>query len=712
MEPLQPTDPTTIGRYRLTGRLGAGGMGSVYLGLSPGGRPAAVKVIHENFQNNAESLARFRREVETLRTVRSAYTAALIDSEVDQAPYWLATEYVPGPTLHASVLDNGPFSTDACYGMFAALAEGLTDIHQHGVCHRDLKPQNIILAATGPQLIDFGIARGTEQTGLTQVGYAVGTPGYTAPETLTTNTVGPAADVFALGVTIGFVATARPPFGTGTFTAISMRTMDGKIDLPGVDPGLAALIRACVAADPTQRPTPEAIIDACHRRAPVAPPAPRGAVAGRTSVMPAQGGGTGSRPGQPFPGRAAAPGQGVPSQGVPGQGAYGQGAYGQAGSGPASGQNAYGQPVSGQAYSGSASGQFRQGQPPSGQARPGQGQPGQGQPGQGFGQPGPNQPGQGQAGMGQAGMGQAGMGQAGRPMSGTARMPAQGGGRAAAPVSGQFGTGKASVPAPAPSGRFNTTTNYDPEPAYSSGGGSRGGSGGGYPGGIDDRSDSTSSGGRFGPKSVALLSGLGVLILVLVVVMLTKLGGGNDPDQNTAADLPAATSPTPRATKTTKKAAAPTKTKPTPEKTEDEDKDEDEPDEEEPDTNVSNGKNLSMNGSGLCAEMPKNAAPQAKVKVAHCNGSDAQNWTYTSSNGLQQGDLCMDAGQDSANANNRTRVAPCDESLPQQFKQDTDGTLYNPETGLCLTIGDDDQGSGMGMIDCNGSPTWTLPTPS
>ncbi|MET0493391.1 MAG: serine/threonine-protein kinase [Actinoplanes sp.] len=294
VEPLQPTDPTTIGRYRVTGRLGAGGMGNVFVGLSPGGRPAAVKVIHESFQGNAEALARFRREVETLRTVRSAYTAALIDSQTEVAPYWLATEYVPGPTLHSAVEDTGPFAADACYGMLAALAEGLADIHGHGICHRDLKPRNVILAATGPQLIDFGIARGDGQEGITRAGYAVGTPGYTAPETLADDPVTPAADVFALGATIAFAATGRPPYGGGTVTTVSLRAMSGRIDLDGIDPGLAQLLRACAAVDPAQRPAPKAIIEACDRRAtsPVVSRTPAGTGAGtgagHTSVLPAE----------------------------------------------------------------------------------------------------------------------------------------------------------------------------------------------------------------------------------------------------------------------------------------------------------------------------------------------------------------------------------------------------------------------------------------
>ncbi|MFI9587674.1 serine/threonine protein kinase [Streptomyces sp. NPDC052236] len=266
MQPLDESDPMEIGRYRLAGRLGSGGMGSVYLGRSPGGRPAAVKVISDQFRNNPQALERFRREVETLRTLRSAYTAALIDSEISAPPYWLATEYVPGPTLDTAVAADGPLPADLCRALLAALAEGLGDIHTHGVWHRDIKPQNVILSATGPQLIDFGIARGSEQTALTQVG-SMGTPGYTAPEILTHNNVGPAGDVFALGATIAFAATGRAPYGEGLFAAISYRAVHESVDLNGVEPALAELISACVTRDPRVRLRPDEIVARCQPQA-------------------------------------------------------------------------------------------------------------------------------------------------------------------------------------------------------------------------------------------------------------------------------------------------------------------------------------------------------------------------------------------------------------------------------------------------------------
>ncbi|MDC0770167.1 serine/threonine-protein kinase [Streptomyces sp. HD] len=267
MDALKDRDPAHIGAYTLLARLGAGGMGQVYLARSPGGRLVAIKVIRDEITDHPEALARFRREVETVRAVRSAYTANLIDASLEAAPYWLATEYVSGPTLSGAVGERGAFPADTCRGVFAALAEGLAAVHAHGVTHRDLKPQNVILAAQGPQLIDFGIARGVGQTALTEVGFAPGTPGFTAPEVLLHNAVGPAADVFALGATLAYAVTGRAPFGMGEPAGVSYRAVHEPIDLAGVEPELAALVEACVAKDPAARPALGEVIARCGVRA-------------------------------------------------------------------------------------------------------------------------------------------------------------------------------------------------------------------------------------------------------------------------------------------------------------------------------------------------------------------------------------------------------------------------------------------------------------
>ncbi|WP_405720038.1 protein kinase domain-containing protein [Streptomyces sp. NBC_00046] len=270
MDALRPQDPVRMGAYHLLARLGAGGMGQVYLGRSPGGRLVAVKVIRDEISDHPESLARFRRETATVEAVRSAYTAQLIEASLDAPPYWLATEYVAGPTLRGAVGASGPFPADSALRLLAALAEGLAAVHAHGVTHRDVKPHNVILSPQGPQLIDFGIARGLEQTILTRDGMVSGTPGYTAPEVLLRNEVGPAADVFALGATLAYAATGRPPYGTGEPAAVSYRTVHEDIDLEGVRPALAELIRSCVAKDPADRPDPASVIARCEVDSPLA----------------------------------------------------------------------------------------------------------------------------------------------------------------------------------------------------------------------------------------------------------------------------------------------------------------------------------------------------------------------------------------------------------------------------------------------------------
>jgi serine/threonine protein kinase len=264
MRPLLPGEPLTVGRYEIEATLGAGGMGTVYLGRSPGGRPAAVKVISPDYLEHPEAVARFRREVATVGTVRSAYTAALIDYELNSPPFWMATEYIPGPTLSSAVKADGPMPPGRCAEVMAAVAEGLGDIHRHGICHRDLKPQNVILSATGPQLIDFGLARSAGASGFTLTGVSMGTPGYIAPEMVDGDDLTPATDVFALGATMAYAATGRRPYGHGSFQAIYLRLMREQIDVDGVDPALASVIRACVVNDPASRPSPDEIIGMCR----------------------------------------------------------------------------------------------------------------------------------------------------------------------------------------------------------------------------------------------------------------------------------------------------------------------------------------------------------------------------------------------------------------------------------------------------------------
>src|SRR5690606_2941063 len=203
VEPLRPEDPAEIGGYPVVARIGAGGMGQVYLGLTAGGRHVALKVVRADF-DGPQALARFRREVATVERVRSRFAAARVGAGRDEPPYWRATEYVPGPTLRQAVAEHGPLPPDTCIRLLAALAQGLLEIHGQGVQHRDLKPGNVILAPDGPRLIDFGIARGEGQTQITRTGAWNGTPGYVAPEVVRDQEPVPASDVFSLAGTIAY----------------------------------------------------------------------------------------------------------------------------------------------------------------------------------------------------------------------------------------------------------------------------------------------------------------------------------------------------------------------------------------------------------------------------------------------------------------------------------------------------------------------------
>ncbi|WP_433464300.1 serine/threonine-protein kinase [Spirillospora sp. CA-128828] len=284
MEPLRPEDPAEVGGYPLLARLGAGGMGQVYLGLTGGGRHIAVKVIRDDFEG-PQALARFRREVATVERVRSRFAAAMVGAGLDTPPHWLATEYVPGPTLRQAVAEYGPLPPDTCLRLLAELAQGLLEIHRHGVQHRDLKPGNVILAPDGPKLIDFGIARGEDQTQITQTGAWNGTPGFVAPEVVREQQPLPASDVFSLAGTIAYAATGRPPFGGGRIEAVIHRTLGGEIDLDGADPRVAELVRLCAAKEPQARVPLERLLQMAAAQAPLAAVRrPGGLVPGRAAT--------------------------------------------------------------------------------------------------------------------------------------------------------------------------------------------------------------------------------------------------------------------------------------------------------------------------------------------------------------------------------------------------------------------------------------------
>ncbi|MEN8655909.1 PQQ-binding-like beta-propeller repeat protein [Streptomyces sp. 21So2-11] len=260
MEPLQPDDPQELGSYRLLSRLGAGGMGVVYLARSPGGRTVAVKVVRQDLAADPGFRQRFRHEVEIAKAVSGRYTAPVVDAAPDAPLPWLATAYVLGPDLTDVVATHGALPERTVRALGAGLAAALQEIHAAGLIHRDMKPSNVLLAADGPRVIDFGIARAVDGSRMTQTGVVVGSPGYMPPEQALGRDVGTAGDVFSLGVVLAFAATGRNAFGDLAPAAMLYRVVHEEPDLTGTPPLLTGLIRACLAKDPTARPTPAEIV--------------------------------------------------------------------------------------------------------------------------------------------------------------------------------------------------------------------------------------------------------------------------------------------------------------------------------------------------------------------------------------------------------------------------------------------------------------------
>ena len=251
---LEPGDPERIGPYRLLGLLGTGGMGRVFLGVSPGGRPVAVKVIRADLAADAGFRTRFRREIAVAREVSGPFTAPVINAGLDGPVPWLATAYVAGPSLADAVRDHGPLPVTSVLRLAAGLAEGLGAIHAAGVVHRDLKPANVLLAEDGPRLIDFGIAAGTEASALTRTGLVVGSPGFMSPEQAEGREVGPPSDIFSLGAVLAYAATGAGPFGGGSTPALVYRVVHSPASLDHVPAEVRPLIERCLAKDPARRP--------------------------------------------------------------------------------------------------------------------------------------------------------------------------------------------------------------------------------------------------------------------------------------------------------------------------------------------------------------------------------------------------------------------------------------------------------------------------
>ncbi|MFD7125567.1 MULTISPECIES: serine/threonine-protein kinase [Streptomyces] len=267
IRPLAAGDPARIGPYPLLGRLGAGGMGRVYLARSAGGRTVAVKVVHEEHIANGEFRARFRREIEAARRVGGRYTAPVLDADADAESPWVATGYVPGPSLEQAVREHGPLPAESVHALAEGLLRALRGIHAAGIVHRDLKPSNVLLTVDGPRVIDFGIARALQvsvESLLTSTGMVIGSPGFMAPEQILGEETGPGADVFSLGCVLMYAATGRLPFGAGVSNqhAVMFRIVQSPPDLAAVtDTPLRELIERCLTKSAAERPGVDVLLE-------------------------------------------------------------------------------------------------------------------------------------------------------------------------------------------------------------------------------------------------------------------------------------------------------------------------------------------------------------------------------------------------------------------------------------------------------------------
>lgn len=250
-----------FGPYNVERKLGSGGMGVVYLATSPTGRHVAVKVIREPYAADPQFRLRFAREVEAARTVSGAFTAPVVDADTTGPLPWMATLFIPGPTLSDQIAEHGPLDADAVLKLAAGLAEALRDIHRVGLVHRDLKPGNILLTDDGPRVIDFGITRAIDADTLTKTGALIGTPPYMAPEQFRApKDTGRPADIFALGSVLTFAATGHGPFDGENAYAVAWNVVHEPARLDGLPPALLGVVNACLAKEPARRPTPDGIL--------------------------------------------------------------------------------------------------------------------------------------------------------------------------------------------------------------------------------------------------------------------------------------------------------------------------------------------------------------------------------------------------------------------------------------------------------------------
>jgi len=284
---LEPADPRLIGPYQLLGRLGAGGMGRVFLGVSAAGRPVAVKIVHAELAADPDFRARFSSEVAAARKVSGLFTALVVDADVDARIPWLATAYVAGSSLSEAVRNCGPLTSSSLLALAAGLAKSLTAIHGAGVVHGDLKPSNVLLALDGPRVIDFGISQAAEVAPLARAGLVVGTPSFMSPEQAAGQEVGPLSDVFSLGAVLAFAATGRKPFGAGQPATVLERVVREAADLEGAPAEVRPLIEQCLAKDPLRRPTAAELLAGVTAAQSAMEPRPEPAPAGTAPDRPA-----------------------------------------------------------------------------------------------------------------------------------------------------------------------------------------------------------------------------------------------------------------------------------------------------------------------------------------------------------------------------------------------------------------------------------------
>ncbi|MBX6387925.1 MAG: serine/threonine protein kinase, partial [Frankia sp.] len=277
LTPLGPNDRRTVGTYRLRGRLGSGGMGTVYLGVAVDERLVAVKVIRPDLLGEREFRERFRREVTAARRVRGTCVARVLDADPDADEPWMATEYVDGMSLLTAVSRHGRLHGPSLESLALGLAEGLIAVHAAGVVHRDLKPANILLSWEGPKIIDFGLARADDLSANTSGGNLIGTVAWMAPEQLNGDPATPASDVFNWGLCVAFAARGRHPFEAQTAAATAMRILSTQPALDGVPPALLPVVTAALDRDPTHRPTAVGLVSALTGQ-PLSTPAEASAV--------------------------------------------------------------------------------------------------------------------------------------------------------------------------------------------------------------------------------------------------------------------------------------------------------------------------------------------------------------------------------------------------------------------------------------------------